>query len=98
MVLQHAQQFHLRRGRHVAHFIEEERTPMGELETSEPAFCRTRERTFFMSEKLGLEQGLRQRGAVHGDEGLIPSIGEFMECVRGEFLARTRFSLDEHGG
>ena len=63
-LLQHAEQLHLGRRRHLADFIEEERAAAGGREQSLLVADRARERALHVTEQLRLEQALGQRAAV----------------------------------
>ena len=67
-LLQHAQQLHLRRRRHLADLVEEERAAIGQLEAALPPIGGAGERALLVAEDLALEQRLGNRGAVDGDE------------------------------
>src|SRR5881628_3321334 len=59
LLLEHAQEFHLRVGRQVADFIEEERAFVGLLKAADAPLVRTREGTAFVAEQFAFEQILR---------------------------------------
>src|SRR5438105_1289972 len=67
-LLDKPQELCLKRARHIADFVQKERTAMGEFELAGRLFDRTRERTFFMPEQLALEQIFWDRGAINGNE------------------------------
>ena len=95
-LLEHAQQLHLRRQRHVADLVEEQRARVRELEAPDATLGRAGERALLVAEQLALEQRLRQRPAVHGDERLVAPRTEPMDRARDELLARAALALDEH--
>ena len=64
----HAQEAHLKIRRHVTDFIEKQRAAFGLLETAPPRRLRTGERATLVAKELGLEQVLRDRRRVDGDE------------------------------
>ena len=49
-----------------------------------------------MSEELALEQALRQRGAVHGNEGAAGTRAEVVNRSGHKLFARARFSLNQN--
>ena len=57
--LQHAQEFHLHRGRHFADLIEEDCALIGSFEQTLPICGCARERTFHIAEQLRFQQGFR---------------------------------------
>ena len=67
-VLQHAQDFRLRRQRHVADFVEKNRPLVALLELADPPVGRARERALFVAEQFALQQILRNRRAVDRQE------------------------------
>ena len=69
-LLQRAQQLHLKPHGHLGDLVEEERAVVGDLHEARLAAHRAGEGALLVAEELGLEQVLRQRGAVHRDEGL----------------------------
>src|SRR4051794_14625108 len=95
-LLQHAQQLHLRRRRHLADLVQEQRPAIGELEAALAAIGGAGERALFVAEDLALEQGLRNRGAVDRDEREAGARAELMNRLRDELLAGTRLTGDEH--
>src|SRR5204863_4017486 len=95
--LQHAQQLHLRRQRHIADLVEEQRPGMREFEAADTALRGAGERALLVPEQFALEQRLRQRTNVHRDERLRASRTETMDRPRHELLARSALTLDEYG-
>ena len=67
-LLQDAQELRLRRRAHLADFVEKQHAAGGELDLSRLGLLRAGERAPLVAEQLGLEQLLRQRGAVQRDE------------------------------
>ena len=59
-VLEHAQQLHLRGGRHVADLVEEQRAAVGLLEAAGALAIGAGEGAALVTEQLGLEQRLRR--------------------------------------
>ena len=67
-LLQHAQQLDLRRRRHLADLVEEQRAAVGQLEAALPAIGGAGEGALLVAEDLALEQRLGNRRAVDRDE------------------------------
>ena len=67
-IRQHAQQPRLQVERHVADFIEEQRSPFGLLKPSAPLRLRTGEGSAFMAKQLGFQQILGDGCRIDGDE------------------------------
>ena len=57
-----------------------------------------RERAAHVAEELRLEQGLRQRAAVHGDERPLAPRAGVVDGLGDDLLAGARLAGDEHGG
>ena len=55
-----------------------------------------RRHAFLDTEQLAFQQRLGQRGAVQGDERLARARAVVVQCLGGQFLARTALSRDEH--
>ena len=74
-LLQHAQHLHLQRHRHGAHFVEEERAPVGLLEPALAHRDGAGERAAHVAEELGVEQRFGNRADVDGDEAARDGAG-----------------------
>ena len=94
-IFKDAEQFDLRLHRHLAHFIEKQRSAVGILELSDPLGGRSRERTRFVAEQLALQNALGQGGDDERDERLVLAFAVVMECPRGEFLPRATLAQDQ---
>ena len=95
--LQHPQQLHLGGQRDLADLVQEDGAAVGQLEPAQPPLGRAGEGALLVAEQLRLEQGLRQRGAVHRDEGLVPPRGEVVQPLGHQLLAAAALALDQHG-
>jgi hypothetical protein len=51
-----------------------------------------------VAEEFGLQQGLRQRRAIHGDERHVAPRGQVVQSLGGKLLAGARLPFDEHRG
>ena len=69
MLLQHAQEFHLQQGIHLAHFVQEDSAAAGHFETALAGMHGARERALFVAEQLGFQKLVRDGAAVHDDKG-----------------------------
>ena len=69
-VLQHVQEFHLRRKRQVADFVEEDRAAVGQFELAHARLLGVGKSAAFVAEEFAFQQRFRQRRAVHLDERL----------------------------
>src|SRR6266542_2535184 len=95
-VLQHAQELHLDRRRHLPHLVEEQRAAMGAFEAALLAPGGAGERALLVPEELRLEDGLGDRRAVDGDERLARARRQLVQHARGQLLAGPALSAEEH--
>ncbi len=93
-VLENPKELHLGGRAHLRDLVEEERPAVGELEAAGPASRGAGERALLVPEDLALEQGLRDRRAVHGDERSATAPGVVVDRARHQLLARS--ALTEH--
>src|SRR5690606_1006727 len=93
-LLEHAQQLRLRSARHLADLVEEERAAVGELEEAFALADRAGERALLVAEQLGLEQRLRHRGDVGGDERPVPARRQRVDAARYALLAGAALAGD----
>ena len=94
--LQHAQQLHLQRHAHRAHFVEEQRAAMRLLEPALPGADGAGERAAHVAEDLGFEQVLWNRAAVERDEPLPAPRAGVMNRARDDFLAGAGLASDQN--
>ena len=66
--MQHAKQLHLHRRTEFGDLVQEERSAVRQLESPRFAACSAGEGALLVPEQLGLEEVLRQGGAVDGVE------------------------------
>ena len=97
-VLQDAQDLRLRARREIRDLIEKDHAAMRDLEQSLSRRHRARERAAFVPEQLALHQALRNRRAVHFDEGRVGALAVRVNAVGDQFLARAAFAGDQHAG
>jgi len=97
--LQHTQQAGLQQQGHFAHFVQKQCAAICRFKQPCLAVpscaCKS---TFFVPEKLGLQQVLRKRAAIGGDERMLPPSACLMNALCHNFLARAAFPLDQHRG
>ena len=96
--LQHAQNFCLRRQRHVADFIQKNRALVALFECANPLAVGARERAFLVSEKFALQKILRDGRAVDREKGpAVPSaVMVYRPCY--QFLSGAALTGDEGRG
>jgi hypothetical protein len=95
-LLQHPQQLALCGRRQLADLVQEHGPAFGELELAQAPPRRAREGPTLVAEKLALEQGVRDRGAVDRDEWPLPPRGEHVDGAGEELLARSALSLEKN--
>ena len=96
--LQYAQDFRLRRGRHVADFIEENRALVALLEFADALHGGAGERAAFMAEEFALEQLFGNRGAIDRQKRLRAAVAVMINRAGDKFLAGAALTGDERGG
>jgi putative methionine-R-sulfoxide reductase with GAF domain len=96
-LLEHAQQLHLHRRAHCAHFIEKQSALVRLLEPALTRADRARKRPTHMAEELGLEKRFGDRSAIERDETLRPARAVVMNRPRDHFLTSTGFAGHENG-
>src|SRR5690606_4037117 len=98
LVLQEAKQLHLKQERNLANFIKEKGTSLSTFDTTLALGMSAGEGAFLMPEEFTLDQRLRDRGAINGDEGPVPAGAAFVNRTRGHLLARPALSQDQYRG
>ena len=95
-VLQHAQQLHLHRRRHVADLVEKHRAAVRLLEDALAIRDRAGERAAYVAEQLRFEERLRDGAAVDRHKRLRSPRAVDVDGARDELLSRAALTLDEH--
>jgi hypothetical protein len=95
---ENAQQPRLQVGRHIADLIEEQSPALSLLEASTPHVLSAGKRPPLMAEQLGLQQLLRDRRGIDGDEWLGRARTVPMQGTRDQLLAGPGLAVDQHGG
>jgi hypothetical protein len=94
-LLEKAKQKRLHPEAHLAHFVEEERAAIRRLQLADLVAVRAGEAALDVSKELGLEERLRQTGAVDRDEGTAAA-GRFrVQCPGDEILADAALASHE---
>ena len=94
LLLQHAQHLALCQRRHVADFVEEQRAAVALLELADAAAVGPGEGALLVAEQLALQQGLRDGGAVDGQERPGGAAAVLVEGAGDQFLARAALAGD----
>ena len=97
LLLEDAQELHLRAGREVADLVEEERAFVRLLEAADAPLLRAGERTAFVAEEFALQKIFRDGGAIDGDERCLRPVAVLVEGAGDEFLAGAGLAANEHG-
>src|SRR4029079_4269383 len=95
-LLQDSQQLRLKVQRNFANFIQEKRSAIGKLKSAGAVANRPCKRTPDVSKELAFEEFLWNRSAVHANERLPRPPTALRNGTRNQFLAGTRFALDQH--
>ncbi len=95
-LLEGAQQLHLKLGWQLTDLVQEQRTVVGLLEQPGPVDVGAGESAFDVSEKLGLQQVLRDGATVDRHEGPRGSRARPVDQARDELLARPALARDQH--
>src|SRR5205814_8736828 len=94
-LLEHPQQLRLHGGRHLADLVEQDRATRGRFEQPALVMRRPGEGAATMAEELALEERLRQRRTVDGDEGLAGPRARRVDAARHQLLAGAGLALDQ---
>ena len=93
---EHAQQLRLHVQRHVADFVQKNRSLIGLLKLADVASGRAGERALLMSEKFRLDQLRRHGRAIQSDEGPGSARAAFVNGSCDQFFACAGFAEDAH--
>ena len=96
-VLQDPQQPNLSRRRHLPDLVEQDRPPVGSLESTALPGKSARERTLLVSEKLTVQEGLRDGAAVDGNERSVPTGRAEVDDVGDHVLSDPGLSGQQDG-
>ena len=97
-VLQHTQNLGLRRQRHVADLVEEQRALVALLKLADALRAGPGERALFVAEQLALEQALRDRCAVDRQIRFIVALAVLVNGASNQFLAGAALAGDQRRG
>ena len=96
--LQDAEELGLELERDLAHFVEKDGPPVGELEPTDLVRDRAGEGALLMPEQLALDQTGGDGGAVELDEGLVIPTAQAVDRAGDELLPGAGLALNQHGG
>ena len=97
-LLDRAQQFRLQAHVHFGDFVEQQRAAIGLLEFADAASERAGEGALLVAEQLGLQEVIRDRRAIDGNERLPGAGRAGVQVARQHFLAGAALAGDQHGG
>src|SRR5258706_460207 len=96
--LQDTKNFGLQLERKVANLVQEQGTSVSPLEPSNTARDRPRVCAALVTEQFAFKQTRRNGGAIHFHKWAVRSAAALMNGFPNQFLARSRFPLDQHRG
>ena len=96
LLLDHPQQLDLLGQRHALDLVEEQAAAVGVLDAPDALALRAGEGTALVAEQLALEDALRNRRAVEGDELAPGARAEVVQAARHQFLAAAGLAADQH--
>ena len=91
------QEFRLQQGRHLANFVEQDRSPVAQFEFARFRVIGAGESALFVAEKLALEQVGGNRGAVDLEKCPMSALGKLVDESPQHFLAGAAFAQQQHG-
>ena len=97
-LLNGAEQLGLQPRVHLGDLVQQQGPTARFLEASDAAGDGAGKGAFLMAEEFTLQEVLRDRGTVDGDEGLGGALGMTMDETRHDLLAGTRLAGDQHAG
>ena len=98
LLLQYAEEFHLHVGRQIADFVQEQRRPVGQLESADLFRQRPGVGALLPTEQLALDERSRNRRAVHANHRLAAARAQFVNRGRDQLLAGARLAQQENRG
>ena len=93
-LLQHAQQLHLQRRRHIADFVQKQRASFRRLKESFARAYRAGKGATGVTEQLRLQQLLRQRAAVNGDKRFARARAGGVDRLRQHLFAAAALAVN----
>src|SRR4029453_5908294 len=90
-ILEHVQELGLQRQRQLCYLVQVDRAPLGVLELPGLPAMRSSEGALLMAEELGLEQAMRNRGAVDLDERALAAGRVRVDGPGDEVFPHTAF-------
>src|SRR5262245_46069500 len=97
LILKQAKHLRLRRGRHVADLVEENRAAVGLLEVPDPLPVSAGKRALLVAEQLAFQKRIGDRSAVDRHEWLVRTLAVLIERPRDKLLPRSALAKNQHG-
>ena len=97
-LLQRSQKLGLHRQRHLANFIEKNRTPVGLFKPAGTRRLRAGKCTALEAKQFRLKQRVRDGCAIDLDKRLVAPLARQMHCTRKQLFAGARFTQQQHAG
>ena len=95
-VLEKPEQLHLCGERHLSNLVEKEGASCRRLDLAAGSLARAGESALLVAEELALEQSLRNRRAVDGDEGAVMAMREVVKATREDLLSCAALANERH--
>ena len=97
-IFQHAQDFRLRHGIHVADFVQKDRAAVGLLESPLFLLHRAGKSAALVAEEFRFDQRFRQRRAIHGHVSFAGARRTRVNFLSQQILARSALAQNQHRG
>src|ERR1700761_8103918 len=94
--LDHSQHLRLAVRAHIADLVQKNRSSVGCFQTAILRLMSAGKGPALVAEQFALEQRVRNRGAVNGNEGLVAARTVLMQRLGNQLLARPCLSRDQH--
>src|SRR5690606_34904471 len=95
LLLENPEQLGLEVEAHLRDLVQQERAPVRPLERPLHLFDRARECPLLVAEEDALDELVRDRCAVDGDERTVATVARIVERARQELLSGSGFALEE---
>src|SRR5208283_4720668 len=82
--------------RHLADFVQQERSAVCHFEDAVLVRHGTRKRPFFMPEELAFDEGFNNGSAIDRGKALPRTLAVEMDCPRNKFFSRAALAGDEY--
>ena len=97
LILQHVQKFCLQERRHLANFVEQDRSPVAQFELAGLGVVRSGEGALLVSEQFALQKVGGNGGAIHFQERAMGARRKLVDQASENFLAGAALAQQQHG-